>query len=278
MKYAFDTLVSVSFNHSYFSNQKFVGLSFEPSNLTSRTLLNHGLMLKPMEGGFHILFDKNFAGGTRGKAEVLKENILCQFTLRLNDRSFYNYTEPVDGDISKSIYYFHNTFKGSSNVKKSLHSDKFVSSNELLSMDDIEEKYFVKPFAKLDLQLSDGLEETYSITFKAKETYWRYFLVSDDLKSLKSPAIVDSANLEFFEGPETIPIRGKDALAFRSKNLISFNQIAKNIFQLVDNYDADSGRYKVVMRSLPSADPNNITLIDPNTNHRTLNYSEIFIH
>jgi hypothetical protein len=278
MRYAFETLVSVSFNHSYFSNQKFGGLTLEPSELTSRVLQNHGLMIKQFEGGFHILFDKHFAGGTRDKAAVLKEDILCQFALRLNDKGFYNYTEPVEGDINTSIFYFHNTFKNSPNLKKSLHSDKYAGSQDLVPLESFEEKYFVKPFAKLDLQLSEGLEETYSITFKAKETYWRYILVSDALKSLNSPAIIDSVSSESFDGPETLPVRGKDTLAFRSKKPISFNQVAKNVFQLVDNYDAESGRYKVVMRALPSADPNNITLIESNTNNRTLNYSEIFIH
>ncbi len=278
MKYAFEILVSVSFNHSYFSNQKFSGLSVEPSEQTSRTLLNHGLMIKQIDGGFHILFDKYFAGETREKSDVLKHDLLCQFTLRLNDRSFYNYTEPVEGNINTGIFYFHNTFKSSLNLKKSLHGDRFVSSDDLIPMEEFADKFFVKPFGRLDLQLSAGLEDTYSINFKAKETYWRYILVSDDLKSLNSPAIIDSVSSEFFDGPETLPVRGKDTLAFRSKNPISFNQIAKNIFQLVDNYDAESGRYKVVMRALPSADPNNITLIDSNTNNRTLNYSEIFIH
>lgn len=278
MRYAFEILVSVSFNHSYFSTQNFGGLSIEPSEETSRMLLNHGLMIKQFSGGFHILFDKNFAGSEREKATVLKDNILCQFTLRLNDRNFYNYTEPVEGDINTSIYYFHNTFKSSPNLKKSLHSDKYVSAKDLQPMENFEAKYFVKPFGLLELQLSEGLEETYSVTFKAKETYWRYILVSEDLKSLNSPAILDSASSEFFEGPETLPVRGKDTLAFRSKNPISFNQKARNIFQLVDNYDAETGRYKVVMRALPSADPNNITLIDSSTSTRTLNYSEIFIH
>lgn len=278
MKYRFETLVSVSFMHTYFSNQLFGGFTLEPSEQTSRGMLNHGLMVKPFNGGFHILFDVNFAGGVRERSDVLKDDVLCEFVLRLTDKGFYNYTEPVEGDITSGIYYFHNTFKNSTNLKNSLHSDKYVTSKDLLPLDSFEEKYFVKPFAKLDLRLSDGLEASYSLTFKAKETYWRYILVSDDLKSLNSPAVLDSVSAESFDGPETLPVRGKETLAFRSKNPISFSQTAKNVFQLVDNYDAESGRYKVVMRALPSADPNHITLIESNSNNRTLNYSEIFIH
>src|SRR6476660_4617581 len=157
MRYAFETLVSVSFNHSYFSNQKFGGLSLEPSEQTSRALLNHGLMVKQFDGGFNILFDKGFAGGNRERADALKDDILCQFTLRLIDRNFYNYTEPVEGDINSSIYYFHNTFKSSPNLKKSLHSDSYVSAKDLVSLETFGEKFFVKPFGRLDLQLSAHL-------------------------------------------------------------------------------------------------------------------------
>ncbi len=276
MKYSFETLVSVSFYHSYFSNQAFGGFIIEPSKSTSHELLNNGLLLKKYSGGFHILYDSNFAGSARSREDVLKTPLTCQFILRLGDKGFYNYTEPVEGDINRSIYYFHNTFGNGPGLKRSLHSDKYVTVKDLFPLDSFGEKFFVKPFAKLDLTLSEDLETIYSITFKAKETYWRYILVSDDLRSLNSPAIIDSENLEFFEGPEKLPVKGKEMIAFRSKSPISFSQDAKNIFQLVDNYDAGSGRFKVVMRALPSADPNNVTLIESNT--RNLNYSEIFIH
>jgi hypothetical protein len=278
MNYRFETLVSVFFKHNYFSNQLFGGFIIEPSDRSSRELLNHGLMLKPFNGGFHILFDVNFAGGSRERSDVLRDAILCEMVLRLTDKGFYNYTELEDADINSGMFYFHNTFKSSANLKKSLHSDPYVGSKDVLPLTGFEERYFSKPFGKLDLKLAAGLEESYTVTFKAKETYWRYILISDDLRSLNSPAILDSLSAESFEGPETLPVKGRDALAFRSRKPISFSQRAKNVFQLVDNYDAESGRYKVVMRALPSADPNHISLIESNPPKSTLNYSEIFIH
>jgi hypothetical protein len=277
MKYAFETLVSVSFYHDYFSDETFGGLAVEPSNQTSRVLLNNGLLLKPFNGGFRILYDTNFAGSTRGKEEVLKGTIRCRFILKLNDKEYYNYTEPAEGDINKTLYYFNNLSKDNT-LKKSLHTDKYVSSEDLYPLDKFDEKYFVKPFGILDLTLSAGLQDSYSITFKAKETYWRYIFVGESLQSLNNPAIIDNAGSEFFDGPEKLPVRGKEAMAFRSKNPISFTRNTQKVFQLVDNYDAESGRYKVVMRALPSANPNHITLIDSDKNNQHLIYSEILIH
>jgi hypothetical protein len=277
MNYSFETLVSVSFNHTYFSNQVFEGVSIEPSKSSQSQFLNNGFLFKPYRGGFHILFDKNQAGGNRTREDVLKLDVFAEFTIRLSDKDFYNYTEPLDADISTNIFYFHNTFKNEG-LKKSLHTGQYVDSKDLQPLSGFGEQYFVKPFAKLDLKLSEGLETTYSVKFKAKETYWRYILVSDDLTSLKQPAILDSVTSEFFTGPEKLSVKGKDTLAFISKNPISFNQDVNNIFQLVDNYDPDSGRYQVVKRALPSANPNFISVIQSDINQQTLNYSEIFIH
>lgn len=278
MKYSFEKLVTVAFNHSYFSNGVFGGLSIEPTDATSRQLLNNGLLLKMFNGGFHILYDVHFAGTERTREDVLKEPVMCDFVIRLTDNSFYNYTEPVDGDINTSIYFFHNTAADGKSLKKSLHRDKYVNAKDLLPLTELTERFFVRPFGKLELELSAALQENYTVTFKAKETYWRYILVSDDLTQLNSPAILDSVNSELFEGPETLPVRGKDTLAFRSKNPISFSQNPVHTFQLVDNYDPETGRYKVVMRALPTADPGHISRIDLNSNIRNLNYSEIFIH
>lgn len=278
MKYAFEPLVSISVYHTYFSDGAFGGFVPEPAGPASRDLLNHGLLFKRHTNGFHILFDTNFNGNIRSREDVLSDGISCRFILRLNDQGFYNYTQAGEGDINRSVYYFHNTLKDDPGVKNTLHSDQYVNMKDLFPLDSFEDRYFVRPFAILDLKLSEGLEPAYSIRFKAKETYWRYILISDELKSLNSPAIIDGGSSEFFEGPEKLQVRGRDTLAFVSKNPISFSQNSGNIFQLVDNYDAGSGRYKVVMRALPSANPDHITVIDSDTNSKNLNYSEIFIH
>jgi hypothetical protein len=279
MNYAFENLVSVNFYHSYFSGETFSGFAVEPSSETARTLLNHGMLFKPFNGGFRILYDKAFAGSTRTREQVLNEDVTCSFTLKLNDSAFYNYTAPFGGDISRSMFHFHNLTKPGGKRKELLHNDEQVSSADLFPLSHFGKEYFVKPFAKLDLQLNETLEAAYSIRFKAKETYWRYILVSEHLNELNNPAILDSASAEAFDGPEKLPLSGKETLAFRSKAPISFSQDNRKVFQLVDNYDAGTGRYKVVMRALPVADPNHVTLIDTGAATKEhINYSEIFIH
>jgi hypothetical protein len=278
MKYAFEPLVSVYFRHNYFSNGIFEGLKPGLSGPASREFLNKGLLLKLFNGGFHVLYDMNFANEVRGRDDVLKESISCRFILQLDDRTFYNYTESAGEDISKSIYYFSNTVNDGLRPGNALHHGDYAGAADLLPLEEVGDTFFARPFAILDLKLSEGLETRYTLNFRAKETYWRYILMPENFSSLNNPAILNSGNSEVFDGPETLPVNGKDTLAFISKSPISFSQDPAHIFQLVDNYDAETGRYRVVMRALPIADPGHITLIRSDTNTKNLNYSEIFIH
>lgn len=278
MKYAFETLVNVFFYHSYFSGEIFQGFQINPDKNTSRDMLNYGILLKPFSGGFRLLYDTSFAGGIRSRQEMLKENITLGFALKLNDPEFYNYTAVVERDITRTIYYFNNNSE-KANTSKSLHMEEYVSEKDVYQLDQFEDQYFVRPFAKLDMQLNLQLADTYSIKFKARESYWRYILLGEHLQNLSSPAVVDSASSEFFEGPFRLPVRGKEAIAFRSKEPISFSQNIRNNFQLVENYDPQSGRYKVVMRALPAPEPGHINLLEPGSDIKDQrNYSEIFIN
>lgn len=277
MRNAFEVLLNISFNHTYFASKLFAGMVFTPSANTQLLFLNNGLFLKAFPGGFRIVFDSNFNGSIRSREDLISEILDCKFTASLTDKRFYNYTEIESADIGKKIFHFYNA-ADEAKLRDSLHSGDFVSESDLKLINEFTEPYFVKPFAVLDLRLAPGLPESYTISFKAKETIWRYVLVSEDLQSLNNPAILDSTGAEPFEGPELLRFSGTSGLAFKSKQAISFTERNAQNFQLVENYDAESGRYKVVMRALPKADPEMISLIKSDNTLENNNYSEIFIN
>ena len=278
MRYAYKVLLNVSFSHTYFLSNVFAGMAFTPSSSTQLLFLNNGLLFKGYSGGFRILFDTNFNGNERSREDLISEILDCKFNASLIDRSFYNYTEIESDDISKKILHFYNAATDEAKLRDSVHSSDFVSENDLKPFNEFPEPYFVKPFAVLDLRIAPGLPENYTISFKAKETIWRYVLMSEDLLSLNNPAILDSTGTEPFEGPELLKFSGTSGLAFKSKQAISFADRSAQNFQLVENYDADTGRYKVVMRALPKANPEIITLIKSDNTLENNNYSEIFIN
>lgn len=277
MKYAFKVLVNVEFNHNYFSSNIFQSLTVEPTAATQKLLLNNGLLYKAYPGGFRILYETNFNGTARSRESYLEDILHCSFKLNLNDKSFYNYTALDNSDISKNVFYFQNVLHGSDGLRPSLHAEEFVSSNDLKPLNETPEQYFIKPFAILDLQLAPELPENYSLKFKAKETIWRYILLSDDLKSLDKPAVIDHAGTDLFNGPQVLQFHGIEGIVFSSKKPISFAERSIQNFQLVENYDPDTGKYKVLMRALPQANPDLITSITDN-NLENNNYSEIFIN
>jgi hypothetical protein len=281
MKYAFDTLVEVQFKHSYFSDTVFNGFNINVSNNTLTTLNKMGLLFKAFTGGFYILYDKNFGNTPRTRDNVLNENITFEFTLTLKDPNFYTYTANLPDQISDSMYYFHNSLAavaGAPNAN-TLHADEFVSEKDVHKLWYFKEKFFTKPFAKLDLTVNPGLEPQYYISFMARATYWRYILMSDYLQNLNSPAIIASDNTNVFGTPLEINLPDdRTVCGFVSADKLTLSQrYGGKTFQLVENYETGSSKYKVVMRALASPDINYISRI-PLKDTNPVNYSDIFIY
>ncbi|WP_306550163.1 hypothetical protein [Daejeonella sp.] len=279
MKYAYEVLLNVSFNHTYFLNNVFESLTFMPSSSTQLLFLNNGLLLKAYRGGFRILYDTNFNGSLRSREDLISNVLECRFNISLSDNNFYNYTSIDEGaDIRNKVFHFFNKAENDFDLKPMMHKGDFVSDMDLKSIVEIDETYFVKPFGILDIRIAKDLPFSYSLNFKAKETFWRYVLMSDDLQSLNNPAIIDNSGIELFDEPEFIKFSGTTGLAFKSKKPISFSQQSIQNFQLVENYDPKYSRHKVVMRALPKANPELITLIKSDIEIENKNYSEIFIN
>lgn len=268
----FDILVKVNCSHSYFFNGIFNGFTVKPADATSRALQNHDLLMKPFNGGFYILYNQNFAGTTRTRQDVLNEKLTLDFTLVLNDTLFYNYTADAPAQIDQSIYFFNNTL----NTNGLLHANEFVSESDVQPVSYFKEQFFVKPFAKLTLAISSDLQNEYTIKFKARSTYWRYILMGNYLQELNSPAIIDADSTNAFGVPAKIDLPGnRQVNAFTSGQALQLSQRPAKAFQLAENYENGSSKYKVVIRSLPYPD---ISAISRLPNNSSSNFSDIFIY
>jgi hypothetical protein len=268
---AFDILVKVNCSHSYFYDGIFNGFTIKVGDSTNKVLNNHDLIMKPFNGGFYILYDQNFAGTTRTREDVLSEKLTLDFTLILTDPLFYNYTADAPAQIDQSIYFFNNSL----NLPGSLHADDFVSENDVQPLSYFTEQFFVKPFAKLILALNSGLQNEYTIKFNAKSTYWRYILMSNYLQELNNPAIIDTDSTNAFGVPAKVNLPGNlQVNAFTSGNALQLSQRPAKAFQLAENYETGSSKYKVVIRSLPYPDISAISRL-PNSSS---NFSDIFIY
>jgi hypothetical protein len=66
-------------------------------------------------------------------------------------------------------------------------------------------------------------------------------------------------------------------MAFESKNAIQLSSKPEKVFQLVENYQPETGRYKVVLSVLPNPNVKLISSIHTETQNTKNKFSEIFI-
>lgn len=285
MESRYELLVSVVYRHEFFPNRKFDKLSTEPTSSTREALTKNGLLFRCSPDGFRIFFDTRWAGGVRERETLLQEAQDLLFLLTLHDADFYHYTDLDPGDITRSFFYLSNESPGGGERVKPelLHEGDFVTENDRVYFSKLPQHFFGKPFGWLQLTLNAKLTEVYEARWPVRSVYWKYIVVSQHLKELNKPAIIDPVTKQVFAGPEPILLPdNRSALSFVSETPISFLTAEKQLFQLVENFEEESGRYKVVLSALPHADPRILSDVrdakDRKAKKATAYFSEIFIY
>lgn len=276
MRFSVNTLISVQFEHSYFTHL-FDGFLIRISNSTERELRNYGLHFKPYPGGFKILYDSEFASRERSREEILQTKLVLHFSADLKDSQFFSYTAGDYSNLSNKIFYFSNN---QSPQSEELHKGELVSAQSLYRYPlPFKDNFFIKPFAKIVLKLDAALPEIYRIKFEAKSAFWRYILAGPITKQLKNPAILDEKAVALFAEPVEIKLpANKTVLAIVSKSPLPLSSRPKAIFQLVENYKEGENKHRIIIRALPSPDINNISLLPEQKGVETDNFSDIFIN
>lgn len=269
MNIAFGTLFTVVFEHGYFTGSKPECMAVSPDQQSAVNIQRNGLLFKPLKNGFTVLYETNIAGRARTREAVLAQALDLRFSIALSDPYFFNYTDLDQKDMAGSLCYFNNT-------GGAMHTGDYVTCSDVATVKSVNGESFVKPFGLIDIRISNGLPEQYSIRFREKATYWRYLVISQHLRDLNNPAVLGSKGS--FKGPETMVLPDKrNALAFVSADPIGIKESGNDTFQLVENYDAAAGKYKVVLKTLPVPDVRAISALQPRDAAAAYGYSEIFI-
>ena len=280
MNSRFDHLFSVQFTHDY-TGGEYQAFSCSPVPETLRDLQRMGLVFKSRRDGFSVAYDTIFAGGKREKASLLKEELMFVLNITNTDSAFYTYTDGLNGDPGKipgrSLFCFTNEPSEGERPRKQLHEEAYVSQQDIVMLENYPETFFVKPFGQFRIRMHEEMADQFVVRFAAKSTHWRYLLVSEHLKELDSPAVINKDTGEVFIGPEMITLPDqRTAIAFRSAQPIILTSKPNRSFQLVANYDEATGRYRVVKNVLPNPLPGAISSIGSN-DHVKLFLSEIFL-
>jgi hypothetical protein len=271
MDVSYSILFRVNFRHSYFADDMPKCFSVKPTGDTEKFMLNNGMLLKAKPDGFMIAFESYNNGKAYTSDSILASGEALTFAVSLNDPLFFNYTAVEAADIGTSAFYFHN--HDQAGRSSSLHASEYAGAEDIVPAKDLPYQFFNKPFALIDIRLDLLDTEDYLIRFREKSTYWRYLLVSDHLRELDKPAVLNGSVV--FTGPVEIELPGKrTALAFESGIPVSIRQRSEKTFQLVENYDADTNKGKTVIKALPHPDINIISKLNTQDSKE---YSEIVI-
>lgn len=272
----YEILTQVKFRNRFFSNNKLECFTIQPDLNTEHFFLRSGIVFKVFNDGI-MLFFNSFAYHESISRNAILDGSVLRFKIILNDHYFFNYTDGELDDFSTSLYYFNNAAKvenGFSN--QNLQLDEFVSIKDGVDINDFDQQFFKKPFGVIDIQLHKDLQNEYFLSFKEKESHWRYIIVSDYLINTTQLAILGD-DVEF-EGPEKIFLpNGKEVLSFVSVTPINHREKPKKYYKLVDYYEKGSSTFKIMINMLPIPDINTISSSVKVTND-SKQFSEIFIY
>lgn len=276
MNIRYEILTEVQFEHEYF-NGIFSVFKVMPNAFSRRVLANFGLEFREYDGRFFIYFDVFHGGTERSRADLLCKDLHLAFYIKLIDQQFFNYTSPFEMELGKEVFYFSN----SKVDREFLHHERWVSNQDLYpySVRFLDTSDLIKPFGILVLKVAKGLRLTYGVRFEAMATYWRYILVSDYLKAIPNPIVIDKETQQVFSGPETITLpSGATSICFVSPEPIKLSSKAVNRYQLLQNSADGMLKGRVVIRSLQNPNHTYLSRLSQGEEAKTKrNYSEIII-
>jgi len=274
----FSPLVTVVYKHSYYNDGKLKTFRVFPGEDTAAWLMRNDILFRQYEDRFTIYYNSLFHGRERNREELCAgDGTVLQFYVQNSDAYFTRYTEGVQSFTpGTALPVFSNTYSTGF-----LHSGETVSG-EGMEYDSTPLQQLTlankKPFACLRLHLREDMQELYTLQFTARATFWRYVLAAGYLQQLQNPAVIARQGSGAFTGPDWVTLPGREkVVCFVSADKIPLSEIPKREWQLVEQYDASSGRYKVVKKMLPAPDISHISVLDATDIHAMYNYSEIIL-
>lgn len=265
-------LFSVEIEHSFFHDGCCQGIEFVPVPKTAIMIDNAGLLTRKIVNGIQVFYDRNYVDSLCAHVADANESLGLMFKVFSRDNLFINYTEPPVLREDAILYVDSLNFAGGGDSKVRLHQEEHVGDadfeklgsplfEDVLSPTD----HLVRPLMMVNIRLkadetgllseqSSATPKTYLVSFRARETIWKYYLLGEMAK--EGLYIVDLDNgIEFEMGGVETLTDNRPALTFRSKTLIPMRERPDCRFQLREK---NSGTGKVVIRRLPVASPSQI--------------------
>jgi hypothetical protein len=268
MRQDYTVLFNVLWQHDFYAGAMPSLFTVKPDNETIHLMKRHQLVYKTYANNLSVLYDQSLTQSENAREALLQHPLQLTFLLYCNDPYLLNYTDGLERlQVGKQLLHFYN------NNDDLLHKATSVSQFDIVPVN-----LFLPallgpvPMAIMQIRLKPGLPKDMHVRFKSLATIWRYVVVTNHLKQLAAPAVINRESKEPFIGPEKLVLPdNSQAVCFRSAKPIQLAYRSTQSFQLVDNYDITTRKYKVVLQSLPVPDVKKLSVISRDR------YSEIII-
>ena len=234
MRPVYQSLFSLTTNHSYFSDKICKGIIFNPTEETKRFMVHFGLISKFTNNSFTIFADTTIDLNQKINWENINKGTFLQFNITFTDSNFFLYTD------LKANQYGYATYSANSNLN--IKRDEIT---ELTALPNATNNCVQISLSSLLEAAEKKCESKFEINFFARSTQWRYFLINKSNIDINDLAIRNKAIA--FTGPvEVILEYGEKALLFSSgDSLIPLTEKPNLQFSLVS-------KKSTIIKSLPT--------------------------
>lgn len=166
---SYKELFFVDLIHKFYTDERSPSFVVEPDAATAKLMSGLKLLFRAGSARFRVLFQEGEDGDAGVPKIPIPEDTTFRFLLKTTDRRMINFTDLPEDYRKESIYRFRNN-SGAGNLPKS-------------TIDLTKEDRIAEVFATIEIRnfhLFDDPEDfpqEYSLTFKARRTYWTYMIV-----------------------------------------------------------------------------------------------------
>lgn len=259
--------------HSYFTDGICYCLDFEPGTDTMLLQKRFGFPLRNTRNGFG--FYQSQEGETEKLLQYIKINTgiaSFDFTIQTTTAAFYSFTSLPPAWKGQLQYDSRNTVQQP--------GKKTIELKEQLSA--VEDSAIAGTMRIRFEDIISGLKKEgtlqYEIRLKARSTQWNYYFINNSGVTLNDPAINNDQGF-VFDGPETVTIpSGQKALFFSSgSQLLTLGERPPYRFSLVSKAAQQAGRNKLIIKRLPTPDPEQYELVQAGNEKQFASPMYVFI-
>lgn len=259
-------MMGIAVEHRFFPGGLCRVADFVPTQKTCSAMKKAGLLIKDMPNGIRAFYDEDKLDSLMLYVADPDEPLFLGFKVFSKDACFMNYTHPPTYSEDSILCFDNLNAKNEAAGDIMLHDEEYVSEADFRKLDlfpfnllNARDK-LIRPAFVVNIRI--GMQEggpadkrgapafrNYTIRFRARETFWKYYLLGDMTK--RKSYIYDRNNGTGFEliGEETLS-DNRTAVIFRSTEAIPLREKSECHFQLKEQ---GAGGGKVLIKRLPVA-------------------------